>query len=154
MRNLAAVVGLGLVRMPRLKVKHVCAAAMEERLGYTQRMLARHQKTTIIPEPGIGNQNRSNNAYFNRKPAGPESDDVAAQNGSNSDGAVVLPVGVSLPSSRAAGRCWDLASRWRACALRASALEAEICVKRCRTWLHRLRLPFRLRSCKRRVAAW
>ena len=72
------------------------AAAMEERLGYTQRMLARHQKTTIIPEAGIGNQNRSNNAYFNRQPAGPESDDVAARNGSNrhnNNGAVALPVG-------------------------------------------------------------
>lgn len=86
--------------MPRLKAK-CCkhAAAMEERLGYTQRMLARHQKTTIIPEAGIGNQNRSNNAYFNRKPAGPESDDVAARNGrngSNGNGAVALPVS-SLP---------------------------------------------------------
>ena len=73
---------------------------MEERLGYTQRMLARHQKTTIIPEAGIGNQNRSNNAYFNRQPAGPESDDVAARNGSNrhnGNGAVALPVGLRLP---------------------------------------------------------
>lgn len=81
---------------------HEPAAAMEERLGYTQRMLARHQKTTIIPEAGIGNQNRSNNAYFNRRPAGPESDDVAARNGSNGhngNGAVALPVG-SLPRRR------------------------------------------------------
>ncbi len=72
---------------------------MEERLGYTQRMLARHQKTTIIPEAGIGNQNRSNNAYFNRQPAGPESNDVAARNGSNrhnGNGAVALPVGSLL----------------------------------------------------------
>jgi hypothetical protein len=66
---------------------------MEERLGYTQRMLARHQKTTIIPEAGIGNQNRSNNAYLNRRPAGPESDDVAARNGSNGASTIVLPVG-------------------------------------------------------------
>ena len=83
--------------VPRLMGKcRKHAAAMEERLGYTQRMLARHQKTTIIPEAGIGNQNRSNNAYFNRKPAGPESDDVAARNGSNrhnGNGAVALPVG-------------------------------------------------------------
>ena len=71
------------------------AAAMEERLGYTQRMLARHQKTTIIPEAGIGNQNRSNNAYFNRKPAGPESDDVAAQNGSNGKANGLVLVGSS-----------------------------------------------------------
>jgi hypothetical protein len=74
---------------------YAATAAMEERLGYTQRMLARHQKTTIIPEAGIGNQNRSNNAYFNRRPAGPESDDVAARNGSNrhnGNGAVALPL--------------------------------------------------------------
>lgn len=73
------------------------AAAMEERLGYTQRMLARHQKTTIIPEAGTGNQNRSNNAYLNRSPAGPESSDVAAENrnGSHVGGPVALPVRIS-----------------------------------------------------------
>lgn len=66
---------------------------MEERLGYTQRMLARHQKTTIIPEAGIGNQNRSNNAYLNRSPAGPEMDDVSARsNGSGPEAVPVIPL--------------------------------------------------------------
>lgn len=46
---------------------YAATAAMEERLSYTQRMLARHQKEPIIPEAGTGSQNRNDNAYFNRR---------------------------------------------------------------------------------------
>lgn len=46
------------------------AAAMEERLEYTDRMLERHQKLPIIPEPGLGMANPETNAYLNRRPAG------------------------------------------------------------------------------------
>lgn len=46
------------------------AAAMEERLEYTDRMLERHQRLPIIPEPGLGHANAETNAYLNRRPAG------------------------------------------------------------------------------------
>lgn len=46
------------------------AAAMEERLEYTDRMLERHQRLPIIPEPGTGRANAETNAYLNRRPAG------------------------------------------------------------------------------------
>lgn len=46
------------------------AAAMEERLEYTHRMLERHQRLPIIPEPGTGRANAETNAYLNRRPAG------------------------------------------------------------------------------------
>lgn len=46
------------------------AAAMEERLQYTDRMLERHQQLPIIPEPGLGSRNPETNAYLNRRPAG------------------------------------------------------------------------------------
>ncbi len=48
------------------------AAAMEERLEYTHRMLERHQRLPIIPEPGTGRANAETNAYLNRRPAGVE----------------------------------------------------------------------------------
>jgi hypothetical protein len=68
---------------------YAATAAMEERLSYTQRMLARHQKTTVIHEAGTGTQNRSNNAYLNRNPAGPESDDTHTQK-NDSNGSVAI----------------------------------------------------------------
>jgi hypothetical protein len=46
------------------------AAAMEERLEYTDRMLERHQRLPIIPEPGTGRASAETNAYLNRRPAG------------------------------------------------------------------------------------
>lgn len=46
------------------------ASAMEERLEATDRMLERHQRLPIIPEPGTGQANAETNAYLNRRPAG------------------------------------------------------------------------------------
>mmetsp|Transcript_10894 Transcript_10894/g.32646 ORF Transcript_10894/g.32646 Transcript_10894/m.32646 type:complete len:500 (+) Transcript_10894:173-1672(+) len=52
---------------------YAATASMEQRLSYTQRMLARHQGTAVIGEQGTGLQDNNNNQYFNRRPTGPQS---------------------------------------------------------------------------------